>query len=40
MKYDMTPIKYLEPTFLPLARNRKSYVCPVCGSGTGKRDPG
>ena len=40
MKYDMTPIKYLEPTFLPLARNRKSYVCPVCGSGTGKKGSG
>lgn len=39
-KYDMTPVKYLEPTFLPLARNRKSYVCPVCGSGSGRNGSG
>ncbi len=40
MKYDMTAIKYLEPSFLPLAKNRKSYVCPVCGSGTGQNGSG
>lgn len=40
MKYDMTAIKYLEPSFLPIARNRKSYVCPVCGSGTGQNGSG
>lgn len=40
MKYDMTAIKYLEPSFLPMARNGKSYVCPVCGSGTGKNGSG
>ncbi|MDO5785047.1 MAG: hypothetical protein Q4P20_08280 [Eubacteriales bacterium] len=40
MKYDMTAIKYLEPSFLPLAKNRKSYVCPVCGSGTGQKGSG
>ena len=39
-KYDLTPVRYLEPTFLPLARNRKSYVCPVCGSGTGHNGSG
>ena len=39
-KYDLTPVRYLEPTFLPLARNRKSYVCPVCGSGTGHHGSG
>lgn len=40
MRYDMTPIKYLEPGFLPLARNRKSYICPNCGSGSGKNGSG
>ena len=40
MKYDMTAIKYLEPSFLPLAKNRKSYACPVCGSGTGPNGSG
>ena len=40
MKYDMTAIKYLEPSFLPLAKNRKSYTCPVCGSGTGPNGSG
>jgi len=40
MKYDMTAIKYLEPSFLPLAKNRKSYVCPVCSSGTGQNGSG
>lgn len=40
MKYDMTAIRYMEPTFLPMARNRKSYVCPVCGSGTGQNGSG
>lgn len=40
MKYDMTAIRYMEPTFLPMARNRKSYVCPVCGSGTGQTGSG
>jgi len=35
-KYDMTAIRYLKPGFLPLARNRKSYICPNCGSGSGK----
>lgn len=28
-KYDMTAIRYLEPGFLPSARNRKSYICPT-----------
>ena len=36
-KYDMTAIRYLEHGFLPLARNRKSYICPNCGSGSGKK---
>ena len=36
----MTAIKYLEPSFLPLAKNRRSYVCPVCGSGTGQNGSG
>lgn len=40
MKYDMTAIKYLEPSFLPLAKNRKSYICPVCGSGSGQNGSG
>lgn len=40
MRYDMTPIKYLEPGFLPMARNRKSYICPNCGSGSGKNGSG
>lgn len=40
MKYDMTAIKYLEPSFLPMARNGKNYVCPVCGSGTGQNGSG
>lgn len=40
MKYDMTAIKYLEPSFLPMARNGKSYICPVCGSGTGQNGSG
>lgn len=40
MKYDMTAIKFLEPSFLPMARNGKSYVCPVCGSGTGQNGSG
>lgn len=40
MKYDMTAVKYLEPSFLPMARNGKSYVCPVCGSGTGPNGSG
>lgn len=40
MKYDVTPIKYLTPTFLPLAGNRASYICPVCGSGSGKHGSG
>ena len=39
-KYDMTAIRYLEPGFLPLARNRKSYICPNCGSGSGKNGSG
>lgn len=40
MRYDLTPIKYLEPAFLPMARNRKSYICPNCGSGSGKNGSG
>lgn len=39
-KYDMTPIEYLEPTFLPIARNNVSYICPVCNSGSGKKGTG
>lgn len=39
-KYDMTAIRYLEPGFLPLARNRKSYICPNCGSGSSKNGSG
>ena len=39
-KYDMTAIRCLEPGFLPLARNRKSYICPNCGSGSGKNGSG
>ncbi len=29
-----------KPTFLPIAGDKKSYVCPVCGSGTGKKGTG
>nr|WP_275950582.1 hypothetical protein [Clostridium sp. MCC344] len=28
-KYDMTAIRYLEPRFLPLARNRKAISVPT-----------
>lgn len=28
-KYDMTAIRYLEPGFLPLARNRKAISVPT-----------
>ena len=39
-KYDLSPIRYMEPTFLQLAGNRSSYVCPVCGSGSGRKGSG
>lgn len=33
-------IKLQEPSFLPVAKNRRSYICPFCGNGSGKDGDG
>lgn len=33
-------LKEQEPTFLKMAKNGKSYICPLCGSGSGKNGSG
>lgn len=37
---DLEILKEQTPTFLQIARNGKSYICPNCGSGSGKHGSG
>lgn len=39
-KDELESLRLQKPTFLDIAGNKKSYVCPVCGSGSGPHGSG
>ena len=37
---ELESLRLQKPTFLDIAGNKKSYICPVCGSGSGPHGSG